>query len=111
MAAPRWHIENYNTFLREARAEWDLSLAEARELYREVRDWKAEPAYGADVDRYADYLQTEEGAAQVYESVLYDIDVVPDAEGPEEWGYDDDYMLEEGAEVELTAETYKEGEQ
>ena len=47
MAAPGWKIENYNAFLREARAEWDLSLSEARELYREVRNWKTAPAYGA----------------------------------------------------------------
>lgn len=106
--SPRWSIRNYNTFIREARSEWDLTLGEARELYREVRDWKAAPAFGADVDRYADYLQTEQAAVQVAESVLYDMDVVPEAELPET--YPDDYMLDEGAELEFTASTYKSDE-
>lgn len=105
MAAPRWSIRNYNAFIREARSEWDLGLDEARKLYREVRDWKGASAYGADVDRYADYLQTEAGTAQVYDSILYDFpDVVPEAELPDT--YPDDAWLDEGAELELTAETY-----
>lgn len=108
-----WSIRNYNVFLREARDEWDLTLPEARQLYREVRDWKSGSAYGADVDRYADYLNTEEGQSQVYESVLYDLDVVPEAEpgeAAELWEWDDDTWLEEGAEVELTAQTYSKDE-
>lgn len=111
MAAPRWTIANYNAFLREARAEWDLSLGEARELYREVRAWKTEAAYGADVERYADFLQTERGQVQITDSVLYDLDVVPEAEPDDFEYYDDDFVLEPGAEVELTAETYGEDEQ
>jgi hypothetical protein len=110
VAPPRWSIRNYNTFIRDAREEWGISLGEARELYREVRDWKAAPAYGADVDRYADYLQSETGQADVVDSVLYDLDTVPDAE-PAPFGYyPDDYMLDEGAEVELSASTYKSDE-
>lgn len=109
-----WGIRNYNTFLREARSEFDLSLAEARALYREVRDWNAGPAVGADVGRYADYLQTEQGAAQVYDSVLYDFDYGDDDydDEPRDDDYfdDADYMLDEGAELELTAETYKEAD-
>lgn len=98
----RWSIRNYNTFLREARDEFDLSQPEARALYREVRDWKAGPAYGADVGRYADYLQSEAGVAQVADSILFDYeDVVPEPELPET--YPDDYELEPGDEVEFTA--------
>lgn len=103
-----WGIRNYNAFIREARGEFDLSLAEARELYREVRDWKAAPATGADVDRYADYLQTEQGAADVYDSILYDFEDVADEMEAGDYDYPDDYELDEGAEIELTAETYKE---
>ena len=100
-----WHIEQYNEFIAQARTDYDLTLGEARELYREVRDAFAEgPATVDDLDAYADYLQTAEGAAMVLESVLYDLDVVPEVFERE--GYPDDYELDEGAELELTAETY-----
>lgn len=105
-----WGIRNYNAFIRESRDEFGLSLGEARELYREVRDWKAAPATGADVGRYADYLQTEGGQAQVYESVLYDFDDVGDDVEAGDYDYPDDYELDAGAELELTAETYKDKE-
>lgn len=103
MGAPKWTIRNYNTFLREARREYDLSLPEARLFYREVRDWKVGPAYGADVDRYKDALYDDPGL--VVESMLYG---VPGLIGPvyEAGDYPDDFMLDEGAEIELTAETY-----
>ena len=103
MAAPGWTIRNYNVCLRESRRKYDLSLAEARILYREVRDWKAAPAYGADVDRYGDALR--EDPALVVESMLYG---APDVIGPvyEAGDYPDDFMLDAGAEIELTAETY-----
>lgn len=100
-----WGIRNYNTFLREARDVFGLSLGEARELYREVRDWKAGPAVGADVDRYSDYLNTEEGQAQIVDSVLYELDTIPEPQVPQ--GYPDSYELDDGAELELTARTYK----
>ncbi len=105
MAAPGWTIRNYNTFLREARDEYDLSLPEARILYREVRDWKVGPAYGADVDRYRDALYDD--PQLVVESMLYG---APEMIGPvyEAGDYPDDFMLDEGAELELTLETYKE---
>lgn len=100
-----WHIEQYNDFIAHAREDFDLSYSEAQELYREVRDAFAEgPATLDDLNDYADYLQTEEGAALVFDSVLYDLDVVPEVFESE--GYDDDYVLDEGAEIELTADTY-----
>ena len=103
MAAPKWTIRNYNTFLREARAEYDLSLPEARLLYREVRDWKVGAAYGADVERYKDALYDD--PQLVVESMLYG---VPGIIGPvyEAGDYPDGFMLGEGAEIELTAEIY-----
>ena len=105
MAAPKWTIRNYNTFLREARREYDLSLPEARMLYREVRDWNVRPAYGADVARYKDALYDD--PQLVVDSMLYG---VPDIVGPvyEAGDYPDEFMLGEGAEIELTAETYSE---
>jgi len=105
VAAPGWTIRNYNVFLREARAEYDLSLPEARILYREVRDWKVGPAYGADVDRYKDALYDD--PQLVVDSMLYG---VPELIGPvfETGDYPDDFILEPGAELELTLETYKE---
>ena len=104
MGAPRWTIRNYNVFLRESRKEYDLTLAEARILYREVRDWKVGPAYGADVARYSDALADD--PQLVVESTLYG---AAEVIGPayEAGDYADDFMLEAGAEIELTAETYK----
>ncbi len=104
MAAPKWTIRNYNVFLRESRKEYDLSLAEARALYREVRDWKTSAAYGADVERYKDALYDD--PALVVESMLYGAPgVIGPAYAPGD--YLDEFMLDEGAEIELTAETYK----
>ncbi len=109
MAAPRWTIRNYNVFLREARREYDLSLPEARLLYREVRDWKVGAAYGADVERYKDALYDE--PQLVVDSMLYGIDVF-EPEPSDVFGaageYPADFMLEAGAELELTAQTYTE---
>ena len=103
MAATKWGFRNYNTFLREARAEYDLSLAEARILYREVRDWKVGPAYGTDVARYSDALADD--PQLVVESMLYG---APGVVGPvyEAGDYPDDFELGEGAEIELTVDTY-----
>ncbi len=105
MGAPNWTIRNYNTFLRESRDEYGLSLPEARQFYREVRDWKVGPAYGADVDRYKDAMYDDPGL--VVSSMLYG---APGVIGPvyEAGDYPDDFMLDEGAEIELTAETYSE---
>lgn len=104
MGAPRWTIRNYNVFLRESRKEYDLTLAEARVFYREVRDWKVGAAYGADVERYKDALYDD--PQLVVDSMLYG---APGVVGPayEPGDYMDDFMLDEGAEIELTAETYK----
>lgn len=101
MGAPKWEFgRNYNAFIREARAEYDLSLPEARLFYREVRDWKVGPAYGADVSRYRDALYDD--PTLVVESMLYG---APSVVGPayETGDYADDFMLEAGAEIELTA--------
>ena len=101
MAAPKWDFgRNYNAFIREARREYDLSLPEARLFYREVRDWKVGPAYGADVVRYKEELRADPGL--VVESMLYG---APSVIGPayETGDYADDFMLEPGAEIELTA--------
>lgn len=74
-------------------------------LYREVRDWNVRPAYGADVARYKDALYDD--PQLVVDSMLYG---VPDIVGPvyEAGDYPDEFMLGEGAEIELTAETYSE---
>lgn len=108
MAAPGWLIENYNAFLREARDEFGIGFEEARSLYREVRDWKTAPAYGADVDRYSEALRDD--PELVTDSILFGAPgmlapVVPVFEGGD---YDDDFYLDVGAELELTAKTYKE---
>ena len=107
MAAPGWSIRNYNAFLREAREEYDLSQEEARLLYREVRDWKVGPAYGADVDRYRDALYDD--PQLVVDSMLYGPPTVEAVYGAED--YPDDYWLDEGAEIEMTAETYTQEDQ
>lgn len=110
MAAPNWTIRNYNVFLREARKEYDLSLGEARILYREVRDWKVGSAYGADVARYKAELQAS--PELVAESMLFGapgmIGPVPSEVYDPTGEYPVDFLLGEGAEIELTAETYKE---
>lgn len=105
MAAPKWGFRNYNAFIREARKEYKLSLPEARLFYREVRDYNVRPAYGADVVRYKEELKAD--PLVVEESMLYG---APGVMGPvyEAADYPDDFMLEAGAEVELTAETYSE---
>ena len=111
MAAPRWTIENYNAFMREAKDEWGLSHAEAQEAYREIREWKVGAVYGADVDRYREELFEDPGLAE--ESILYGAEGMI---GPEPTPIeaaeplDDDYVLEPGAELEFTAQTYKSDE-
>lgn len=107
MGAPKWTFgRNYNAFIREAREEYDLSLAEARAFYREVRDWKVGPAYGADVKRYRDALYDD--PQLVVDSMLYG---APGVVGPvyEKGDYPEGHELGEGAEIELTAETYSDG--
>ena len=101
MAAPKWDFgKNYNAFIREARKEYKLTLPEARLFYREVRDYNVRPAYGADVKRYKEELRA--APEMVVESMLYG---GPSVIGPafETGDYLDDFMLEPGAEIELTA--------
>lgn len=49
---PKWTIRNYNTFLREVRKAHDLSLPQARQAYRNVRDHLHRSAYGSDVRKH-----------------------------------------------------------
>lgn len=112
-----WSIRNYNAFVREAREEFGLSLDEARELYGEIRDWKVGPVVGADVDRYADALA--EDPSMVVDSMLYgihgagpepepmyDTEDLDLEEVPEDYDEYWDLWLDEGAEIEYSAETY-----
>lgn len=106
MGRAKWGFRNYNTFIREARREYKLSLPEARLFYREVRDYNVRPAYGADVKRYKEELKA--APEMVVESMLYG---APGVIGPvvEKGDYPDDHELPGGSEIEMTADTYTAG--
>lgn len=58
--AAAWGIENYNTFLREAKRRHGLSHSEAQELYRQVKEATGQKRLvGADVRRLPGVIEYE----------------------------------------------------
>ena len=116
-----WSISDYNEFLDEARDLFGLEYDEAQELYRDMSDhFDSESLTRDDLRDYADvasdiivieeYEPVEEGEYEHYEPG----DVVEEEEW--EWEYDldefdpDDFWIDEGEEIEVTAEVaYEEG--
>lgn len=100
---------SYHDFLDVARAEFDLSYAEAQDLYRETRDMLDRPATAGDFydiyavepeDRGYEYDETPD-AGWAYE-VGWDYDLDEFFDDVTDW----DMEVDEGFEFEITA-TYE----
>ena len=87
-----WSIRNYNAFVREARAELELTHKQAQQLYRSLRDELERPLYGVDVKRHAG-VEAEE------------LPRITKRRRPVELAEDLSIMLDAGTELELSVET------
>ena len=87
-----WSIRNYNAFVREARAELELTHKQAQSLYRSLRDELERPLYGVDVKRHA-AVEAEE------------LPRITKRRRPVQLAEDLSIMLDAGTELELSVET------
>lgn len=60
----KWSIRNYNTFLREIRSRHDLTLPQARQAYRYMRDRTGRSLRGVDVKRHPVIAKQEAARAK-----------------------------------------------
>lgn len=100
-----WSFRNYNAFIREAREEFGISRPDAVDLYRQMRDELDRPLYGVDVERQYD-LASDILEEWVYDEVLDTPVVELDADwlDEREIDYDEFDYLDEGVELEITAD-------
>jgi hypothetical protein len=104
-----WSIGEYNDFLEVVRDAFGVDRDEAADLYRDMRDvLDIGPLTVADLEEYADVasdlIAPDEG------ELIEELDFFPDVP-PLEWDYEFDWQdewLDEGEEIEITADVHYE---